>query len=224
MTDAPMEPLNPLSFDPATARSRSDQFVSEMLMRRTVRDFSDRPVDPVLVQNAVQAACHAPSGANKQPWHFAVITDPAVKRQIRLAAEEEERAFYGGKASDEWLDDLKPLATDADKPFLETAPVLIAVFLERFGLDGDGQKTKNYYMPESVGIASGFLIASLHLAGLATLTHTPSPMNFLNEILQRPKRERPFLLLVVGHPADNAQVPAIKRKPSVETVSYFGSN
>lgn len=219
-----MRPLQPLQFDSGTARARSDQFRSEMMLRRTVRDFSDQPVDIELIENALQVACNAPSGANKQPWHFAVITDPAVKRQLRLAAEEEERAFYGGRASDEWLDDLKPLATDANKPFLETAPALIAVFLERHGVDAAGRKTKNYYMPESVGIACGFLIASLHMAGLATLTHTPSPMNFLNEILDRPKRERPFLLLVVGHPSADAQVPDIERKPERETISRFDSN
>ncbi|QGG81294.1 nitroreductase family protein [Litorivicinus lipolyticus] len=205
---------------PAQGRTDVRELADYLVRRRTVRDFSTAAVDPAILADALRAAASAPSGANKQPWHFVVVQTPALKRQIRLAAEDEERAFYAGKAGDQWLDDLKPLATDADKPFLETAPALIAVFLERYGVDADGEKTKNYYMPESVGIACGFLIAALHQAGLATLTHTPSPMGFLNQILDRPKRERPYLLLVVGYPAVGAQVPDIQRKPLDETVSW----
>ncbi|WP_420550614.1 nitroreductase family protein [Litorivicinus lipolyticus] len=205
---------------PAQGRTDVRELADYLVRRRTVRDFSTVAVDPAILADALRAAASAPSGANKQPWHFVVVQTPALKRQIRLAAEDEERAFYAGKAGDQWLDDLKPLATDADKPFLETAPALIAVFLERYGVDADGEKTKNYYMPESVGIACGFLIAALHQAGLATLTHTPSPMGFLNQILDRPKRERPYLLLVVGYPAVGTQVPDIQRKPLDETVSW----
>lgn len=211
-------PKDPIESDDALARQR--EFVEHLVSRRTVRDFADSEVDPALIEQALCAAASAPSGANKQPWHFVVITDPALKSTIRQAAEQEEREFYAGRASDEWLDDLKPLATDDQKPFLETAPALIAIFLERYGLDEQGNKTKNYYMPESVGIACGFLIAALHRAGLATLTHTPSPMGFLNEILERPSRERPFLLLVVGYPDESALVPDISRKPLSETVTW----
>jgi len=213
-------PYRPLPVDQQSAADDQAKFVEHLLTRRTVRDFSSQPVAPELIEQAVRAATHAPSGANKQPWHFAVVTEPTLKRRIREAAEEEERAFYAGRAGDEWLQDLKVLATDDQKPFLETAPVLIAIFLERFGLDDQGNKTKNYYMPESVGIACGFLIAALHQAGLATLTHTPSPMGFLNELLERPKRERPYLLLVVGYPAEDATVPDLQRKPWRETTSW----
>ena len=196
------------------------EFTDELVKRRTVRHFTDAPIPRETLELALKAATSAPSGANKQPWHFVVIEDPDVKRRVRLAAEQEEREFYAGKAGDRWLNDLKPLATDAEKPFLETAPALIAVFLERYSVDADGQTSKNYYMPESVGIACGFLIAALHNAGLGTLTHTPSPMGFLNEILGRPKHERPYLLLVVGVPAATATVPDIQRKPMDETVSW----
>lgn len=205
---------------PVQGRSDVRELTDHLVRRRTVRDFSTAAIDPAILSDALRAAVSAPSGANKQPWHFVVVQTPELKRQIRLAAEDEERAFYGGKAGNQWLDDLKPLATDADKPFLETAPAVIAVFLERYGVDADGEKTKNYYMPESVGIACGFLIAALHQAGLATLTHTPSPMGFLNKILDRPKRERPYLLLVVGYPAAGAQVPDIERKPLDETITW----
>lgn len=220
-SEAPHIGLQHTVFSPQQSIERAHDFVDHLVQRRTVRDFSSSPVDEQIIHQALRAACSAPSGANKQPWHFCVIQNPDVKRQIREAAEAEEREFYATKAPDEWLDDLKPLATNDQKPFLETAPCLIAVFLERYSVDEQGHKTKNYYMPESVGIACGFLIAALHRAGLATLTHTPSPMGFLNRILQRPTRERPFLLLVVGYPAANAQVPDIQRKPSDQTVSWF---
>ena len=218
--NAPHIPLAHQAFSDSDARQRIEQFVDHLVQRRTVRQFAPTPVQPELIEQALRAACNAPSGANKQPWHFCVVTDPEVKRQIRLAAEQEEREFYAGKAGDQWLDDLKPLATDDQKPFLETAPCLIGVFLERYGVDKQGNKTKNYYMPESVGIACGFLIAALHHAGLATLTHTPSPMKFLNQIMGRPSRERPFLLLVAGHPAPDVQVPDIQRKNPTQTISW----
>ena len=194
-------------------RRRASEFYEGVRGRRTVRHFSDEPVPREVVESAILAAGTAPNGANRQPWHFAVVTSPEIKARIRAAAEEEERAFYGGRAPQDWLDALAPLGTDENKPFLETAPVLIAIFAESFEeLDG-GEKRKNYYVTESVGIATGILITALHTAGLATLTHTPSPMGFLNEVLGRPANERPFLLLVVGHPAPDAVVPAITKKP-----------
>lgn len=204
--------------------ARAADFYAQMKRRRTVRDFDSRPVPRAVIEQALLAAGTAPSGANQQPWHFAVITDLAVKRRVREEAEIEERAFYhGGKASDEWLGALAPLGTDANKPFLETAPVLIAIFAQRFGVDADGQKVKHYYVPESVGIASGFLIAALHHAGLATLTHTPSPMNFLNQICGRPDNEKPVILLVVGYPAANCQVPVHGgiKKPLAAIASFI---
>ena len=201
-------------------RQRAAEFYAEMRRRRTVRDFSDRPVPRDIVESCLAAAGTAPNGANLQPWHFVVVSDPAVKRRIRVAAEEEEQAFYSGRAPDDWLAALAPLGTDAHKPFLETAPYLIAIFAQSYGLLPDGRKVKHYYVAESVGIATGFLIAAMHHAGLATLTHTPSPMGFLNEILGRPENERPFLLLVVGYPAPNVQVPAITKKPLVEIATF----
>jgi nitroreductase len=197
---------------PAEMLDIARAFRRRITTRRTVRDFSDRPVDADIIRECVTAAGQAPSGANKQPWHFEVVGDPALKRRIRVAAEAEEREFYAGRASQEWLAALAPLGTDADKPFLETAPWLIVIFEQRHGLDADGNKEHFYYTRESVGLACGFLIAALHEAGLATLTHTPSPMGFLNHILERPAREKPFLLLVVGHPAPDATVPIIARK------------
>ena len=194
-------------------RERADDFYRLMARRRTVRDFSNRGVPRSLVEQCIRTAGTAPSGANHQPWHFICISDPAIKRRVRLAAEEEEKSFYAGRAGEEWLDALAPLGTDADKPFLETAPWLIAIFAERHGVAADGSRYKNYYVPESVGIASGFLIAALHNAGLATLTHTPAPMGFLNEICGRPDNEKPYILLVAGYPAEGVTVPAIERKP-----------
>jgi len=178
---------------------------------------------PAVIEACVLAAGSAPSGANHQPWHFACISDPDIKRQIREAAEIEERAFYGGKAGETWLNDLKQMGTDASKPFLETAPWLIAVFAERYARTPEGYKRKHYYVPESVGIATGFLITALHHVGLATLTHTPNPMRFLNEILDRPDNERPYVLLVVGHPSPNAQVPraATLKKPLTDIASFI---
>ena len=200
---------------------RSRIFFENMSNRRTIRDFSDIPVDREVIENCIKTAGTAPSGANMQPWHFVLISDPAIKKQIRIAAEKEEREFYENRAPKEWLDVLAPLGTDDHKPYLETAPWLIAVFMQRFGKLPDGRKVKHYYGLESVGIATGLLITAIHNAGLASLTHTPSPMGFLNEILERPKNERPFLLLVVGHPARDARVPDIKRKDINEIMTEF---
>ncbi len=207
---------------PEEMRRRAAAFAERMRRRRTVRDFSDRPIPPGVVEDCLRAAATAPSGANMQPWRFVVVTDAGVRRRIRQAAEEEERAFYREKAPPEWLEALAPLGTDERKPFLDTAPCLIAIFVQRYGLLPDGRQVKHYYATESVGIATGFLIAGLHEAGLATLTHTPSPMDFLNEILGRPRNERPFLLLVVGYPADGAKVPDIGRKPLEEVATFIG--
>ena len=206
-------PLPPLpAYDDAERLRRAESFRDLLASRRTVRSFADRPVPREVVAACVEAAGQAPSGANKQPWHFEIVGDPRLKREIRLAAEEEERAFYAGRAGREWLADLAPLGTDADKPFLEIAPWLVVIFEQRHGEDQQGRRIRHYYTKESVGLAAGFLIAALHHAGLATLTHTPSPMQFLNRILERPAREKPFLLLVVGHPAADATVPRIARK------------
>ncbi|MCG8467173.1 MAG: nitroreductase family protein [Gemmatimonadetes bacterium] len=191
---------------------RARAFRDDLRRRRTVREYSDEAVPPDVIDACIEAAGTAPNGANMQPWHFVVVRDPDVKAKIREAAEEEERDFYRNRAPPEWLEALAALGTDEHKPFLETAPVLIAIFAESYSLR-DGEKIKNYYVQESVGIATGMLITGLHRAGLATLTHTPSPMGFLNEILGRPKNERPFLLLVVGYPADDALVPDIRKKP-----------
>ena len=201
-------------------RRRLAEFYAEVDRRRTVREFSARPVPRDLIETALKAANTAPSGANLQPWHFVVVSGAETKRRIRRAAEAEEREFYEHRASPEWLAALEPLGTDADKPFLETAPYLIAVFLQKYGRLDDGRKVKHYYPTESTGIATGILITALHHAGLATLTHTPSPMKFLNEILGRPSNERPFLLLVTGYPADGARVPDIGRKSLAEFASF----
>lgn len=202
-------------------QDRAAAFYQQLRARRSVRDFSDRAVPMDVIENCLRAAGTAPSGANRQPWHFAVVTDPTVKQRIREAAEEEERAFYSQRASEEWLNDLAPLGTDANKPFLEIAPCLIAIFSQSYRLDEEGKKHLHYYVNESVGIATGFLIAALHNAGLACLTHTPSPMRFLTEILHRPSHERPFLLLVVGYPADGAQVPVITKKPLSDIATFI---
>ena len=196
-------------------------FYQQMAKRRSVRDFSDRPIPQSVLENAILAAGSAPSGANMQPWHFAVVQVPAIKRKIREAAEIEERELYENRASDEWLDALAPLGTDAQKPFLETAPALIAIFLKKVTIDDEGVKHKNYYTSESVGIATGMLITALHQAGLGTLTHTPSPMKFLTEILERPSHERPFLLLVVGYPEEGAMVPDIQRFPLYKISTFL---
>jgi iodotyrosine deiodinase len=205
------------------AKSAALSYLEHVRKRHSVRAFSDRPVPRDIIEACVLAAGTAPSGANHQPWHFACVSDPGIKNKIREAAEVEEAEFYGGRAGDEWLANLSRLGTDQFKPFLETAPWLIAIFVERQGKDSEGKKRKNYYMTESVGIATGFLLNALHSAGLATLTHTPNPMNFLSRILERPKTERPFMLIVVGHPADEATVPAasLVKKPLKAISSFF---
>lgn len=214
----PLPPPEPL--DDTQRLDRARAFADRLQRRRTVRDFSDRPVPRAVIEHCLRAAASAPSGANQQPWRFVAVADAATKRRIREGAESEERAFYARRAPQDWLDALAPLGTDAHKPFLETAPWLIAVFYERFGIGPGGDKQKRYYPHESVGIATGMLLAALHDAGLATLTHTPSPMGFLNEILGRPKNEMPYLLLVVGHPAEGCRVPAIERLP-LDAVARF---
>ena len=221
MTKARLVPYTGYSVYPeGEMAKRAAAFSAEIARRRSLRDFAARPIPGEVIESCLAAANSAPSGANMQPWHFAVVTDADHKRRIREAAEIEERAFYETRASPEWLAALEPLGTDWRKPFIETAPVLIAIFAERFGRLADGRRVKHYYVAESVGIATGFLIAALHHAGLATLTHTPSPMGFLNEILGRPKNERPFLLVVAGHPAEGAKVPAIHRRPLANNTSW----
>lgn len=211
-----------MNFPDAEMKARAEAFYEEIRRRHTVRDFSSRAVPREVIESCLLAAGTAPSGANRQPWHFAVVCDAKVKAAIREAAEAEERRFYEGRAGDEWLAALEPLGTDPLKPFIEIAPWLIVVFGQRKGPDADGRIAKNYYVPESVGIATGFLIAALHHAGLATLTHTPNPMNFLNQILKRPETEKPYILLVVGHPADHATVPRdAKRKKSLHQIATF---
>ena len=200
---------------------RSAAFYAEVKRRRTVRMYADRPVPRTVIENCVAAAGTAPNGANQQPWHFVVISDPAIKRRIREAAEAEERAFYTERAPQAWLDALAPLGTDAAKPFLESAPYLIAIFGQPYALAPDGEKIKHYYATESVGIATGILITALHYAGLVTLTHTPSPMGFLNEICGRPAHERAFVLLVVGYPAPDVQVPVITKKRLDEIATFL---
>lgn len=197
----------------------SKAFYEEMKQRRSVRFFSDLPVPKETIENLIKTAGSAPSGANKQPWHFVAVSNPAVKKQIRVAAEAEEKAFYEERATAEWLRDLEPIGTDWQKPFLEIAPWLIVVFKKAYNETAEG-KTKNYYVQESVGLACGFLIAAIHQAGLATLTHTPSPMNFLADILNRPENEKPFLLLPVGYAASDATVPNIFRK-AIEEIATF---
>lgn len=214
----PTHPTLPLAFvrrAETEMRERAGALLAELRMRRSVRSFSTEPVPLDVVRACIEAAAQAPSGANKQPWTFVLVTDPETKRRIRAAAEAEESAFYGGRAPPRWLADLEPLGTDADKAFLEAAPALIVVFAQRHGADA---AEKHYYVQESAGIACGFLIAALHHAGLATLTHTPSPMQFLAEILGRPDHERPYLLLPVGYPAPDCTVPAITRKPLTEVL------
>jgi iodotyrosine deiodinase len=218
MTEPVFEPLDFQFHDERAMRERANAFLASMRRRRTVRDFSTRPVPREIIEAAVMTAATAPSGANQQPWTFVCISDAEAKAKIRVAAEEEERAFYEGRAGDEWLAALKRLGTDWRKPFLETAPWLIACFGQRYGIAPDGSHIKHYYVPESVGIAMGFLITALHEAGLATLTHTPSPMGFLNEICGRPSHEKAYVLLVAGYPADGCTVPVIEKK-TLEEVS-----
>ncbi len=213
-------PYIPPSISPDDMVTRAKAFYEEMNRRRSVRFFSSDPVPRAAIEYAIRTAGTAPSGAHKQPWRFVVVDDPAMKRIIREGAEAEEREFYTHRATPEWLADLAPLGTDWEKPFLETAPYLIVVFRENYRRLPDGSHGKNYYTSESVGIAVGFLIAALHHMGLATLTHTPSPMDFLNTILQRPDNERPFILLPVGYPAPDATVPDLQRKDLDEVLVW----
>jgi len=201
--------------------ARATAYYADLRRRRTVRHFSDQPVDRAVIERCLLAAGTAPSGANLQPWHFVVVSDPETKHRIRVAAEAEEKEFYSGRAPKEWLEALAHIGTDHNKPFLETAPFLIAVFAERYGIAEDGSQIKHYYVNESVGLATGMLISAIHHAGLASLTHTPSPMGFLNEVLDRPERERPFLLLVVGHPTEDAMVPTLTKKGLDELATFI---
>jgi nitroreductase len=211
MTESKFEPLifTEKTLDEMMADSQS--FYQEVKRRRSVREFSDRPVPIELIKNAISAAGTAPSGANQQPWHFVVVSNPETKREIREGAEIEEREFYQSRAPQAWLEELQPFDTDENKPFLEIAPYLIVVFLKKTTVDENGIEHKSYYAQESVGIATGILVTALHLSGLVTLTHTPSPMKFLNQILDRPDSERPFLIVVTGYPASEASVPVISK-------------
>ncbi|MGO1117336.1 nitroreductase family protein [Rhodovibrionaceae bacterium A322] len=218
------EPLSDFEeLSEAEMLKRSVDFYENIKKRHTIREFSDRPVPREIIENCLKAAGTAPNGANLQPWHFAVLGQGPVRKDLREAAEEEERTFYDGRAGQEWLKALEPLGTDASKPFLEEAPWLIAIFGARYSLRPDGERTKNYYVPESIGIATGFLVSALHNAGLATLTHTPSPMGFLNKICGRPDNEKPYILLVTGYPADDAVVPtfAQQKKPLEEITTFL---
>jgi iodotyrosine deiodinase len=221
VTTKPFVDLEFKAFDEAEMLLRSEDFYKAMRRRRTVREFSDRMVPRQIIEQCLLTAGSTVSGANMQPWQFVVVEDKTLKRKIRVAAEKEEKAFYEHKAPKEWLAALAPLGTDAEKPFLETAPYLIAIFQQRYGVLPDGSKVKHYYATESVGIATGLLIAAIHNAGLASLTHTPSPMGFLNGILGRPRSERPFLLLVVGYPEEGARVPDIGKKTLSEIATFL---
>ena len=225
MTDFDYDPIPldpPEVLAPGVILDDALAYRDRLARRRTVRDFSDEPIDRAVIEACVLAAGSAPSGANHQPWHLACVCDPDTKRAIRAAAEAEEQAFYGGRAGERWLNDLKKIGTDASKPFLETAPWLIAVFAERYGIDESGVRQKHYYVPESVGIATGFLINAFHQLGIATLTHTPNPMKFLNQILERPSNERPYVLWIVGQPSKTAMVPrAATVKKSLEQIATF---
>jgi nitroreductase len=201
-------------------RDRARSFYDELQRRRTVREFSDQEIPREVIEDCIKAAGTAPNGANMQPWHFVVVQDAAVKTKIRKAAEAEEKEFYEHRASQEWLEALEPLGTDSEKSFLEKAPCLIAIFSESYSISEAEEKVRNYYVKESVGIATGMLITAIHHAGLASLTHTPSPMKFLNEVLDRPDNERAFLLLVVGYPKEDAEVPAITKKPLNDIATF----
>lgn len=222
MTPAPRVPLGAhRERAPEEMLRRAADFRAEVSRRRTVRHFSSLPVPREVIEECLRAASSAPSGANLQPWHFVAVSEPGVKARIRAAAEAEEREFYAHRAPPEWLAALEPLGTDEEKPFLEVAPWLIAVFVQRHGIGEDGRTLAHYYATESVGLATGILLTALHHAGLVTLTHTPSPMGFLSDILGRPRNERPFLLVVAGHPAPDATVPDIGRKELAEIATFI---
>ena len=211
---------NDSNLDGGISLQKSEEFLTQINKRRSIRTFSDKPVSKTIIENIIKSASTAPSGAHKQPWIFCAISNPELKKQIRIAAEEEEKISYESRMSERWKDDLAHLGTDMHKPFLENAPWLIIAFKKVYDLDENGEKHNNYYVNESVGIACGFLIAAIHNAGLATLTHTPSPMNFLEKILNRPKNERAYILFLVGYAHEETYVPNIKRKP-LEDVSEF---
>ncbi|HSL44605.1 MAG TPA: nitroreductase family protein [Anaerolineales bacterium] len=222
MSKAIFQPLSSyIEYPLEEMRQRAAEFRTHMQRRRTVRDFSDRPVPREIIEDCLLAAGTAPSGANLQPWQFVVVSDPRVKREIRVAAEQEEEEFYHRRAPQEWLDALSVIGTDEHKPFLEAAPYLIVIFGNNHSTLPDGRRVKNYYVNESVGIATGFLIAAIHNAGLVSLTHTPSPMGFLNDILHVPPDAKPFLILVVGYPANDARVPEITKKSLEETATFI---
>lgn len=214
-------PYTPVNFSADEMQQRADAFFTEVDHRRSVREFSDRPVTAALINTLILSASTAPSGAHKQPWTFCAVSDPVIKKAIREAAEKEEYDNYHGRMSDEWLADLQPFGTDWKKPFLEIAPWLIIVFKKAYDLDENGQKRKNYYVNESVGLACGVLLTAIHHAGLVSLTHTPSPMNFLQEILNRPENERAFLLIPVGFPQEGATVPDLQRKPADQVIQWY---
>lgn len=220
MTQYPFVPLDFRRLPPEETARRAAEFYARMDRRRSVRDFSGDPVPRELIETAIRTASTAPSGAHRQPWRFVVVGDPETKRRIRVAAEAEEKKSYEERMPDEWLEALKPLGTTWEKPFLEVVPWIVVAFEELYGIDASGAKRKNYYVRESVGLACGLFIASLHTMGLATLTHTPSPMGFLRELLGRPQNERPYILFPVGYPAEGAQVPDLRRK-SLEEVAIF---
>jgi iodotyrosine deiodinase len=221
MLKANFQPLSSyIRYPVEEMHQRATSFRKEMQRRRTVRDFSDKPVPREIIEECLLTAGTAPNGANLQPWHFVVVSDPQIKHEIRIAAEQEEEEFYHRRASQEWLDALAEIGTDEHKPFLDTAPYLIAIFGKNHSVLPDGRRVKNYYVHESVGIAVGFLITAIHNTGLVSLTHTPSPMGFLNDILHIPPDEKPFLLLVVGYPSEDAKVPAITKKPLEEIATF----
>ena len=220
MPEVPSIPLDFQSYPEPEMEQRALAFFNIMKKRHSTRDFSDRTVPMEVILHCLETAGRAPSGANQQPWHFVVVTDPEIKRRIRAAAEREEREFYEHRATPEWLEALEPLGTDEHKPYLERAPYLIVIFAENFRVAGDGTKSRTYYASESVGIATGVLITALHRAGLATLTHTPSPMRFLNEVLDRPNNERAYMILVAGYPEPDARVPDITKK-SLDEIATF---
>ena len=209
------------TYDPVVALQHSREYYQWLDQRRTVRDFSNRPVPRELIENLILSASTAPSGAHKQPWNFCAVSNPEIKKEIRKAAEKEEYESYHGRMSERWLKDLQALGTDWHKPFLEIAPWLIIVFKKAFELDGKGEKANNYYVNESVGLAAGFLLTAIHNAGLVALIHTPSPMNFLVKILDRPANERPFLLIPVGYPAEEVYVPRLERRPLEEVSDFY---
>jgi iodotyrosine deiodinase len=222
MSNAVFQPLSSyIEYPIHEMEARAVEFRENMQRRRTVRQFSDRPVPRNVIEECLLTAGSAPSGANLQPWHFVVVSDPKVKREIRITAEQEEREFYNRRAPREWLDALAVIGTDEHKPFLETAPCLIVIFGKNHSQLPDGRRVKNYYVNESVGIATGFLISAIHNAGLVSLTHTPSPMGFLNDILNIPPSQKPFLILVVGYPSEDAQVPRIEKKLLAEIATFI---